>query len=82
MTRETTGLGILDGDQMLTVAQADGPNLAAMGDWTGRAAPLECHGSAHLLSLTNADGFVVVPMGVSELGAGATVECLLLPRYA
>ncbi len=39
-TRETTGLGILDDDQMLTVAQADGPNLAAMGDWTGRTAPL------------------------------------------
>ncbi len=39
-TRETTGLGVLDGDQMLTVAQADGPNLVAMGDWTGRSAPL------------------------------------------
>jgi DNA-binding IclR family transcriptional regulator len=39
-TRETTGLGVLDGDQLLTVAQADGPNLVAMGDWTGRCAPL------------------------------------------
>jgi len=39
-TRETTGLGILDGDQMLTVAQADGPNLVAVGDWTGRGVPL------------------------------------------
>jgi DNA-binding IclR family transcriptional regulator len=39
-TRETTGLGVLDGDQMLTVAQADGPNLVAMGDWTGRGVPL------------------------------------------
>jgi DNA-binding IclR family transcriptional regulator len=39
-TRETTGLGVLNGDQMITVAQADGPNLAAMGDWTGRGAPL------------------------------------------
>ena len=41
-TRETTGLGVLDGDPMLTVAQADGPNLVAVGDWTGprRAAPL------------------------------------------
>jgi IclR family acetate operon transcriptional repressor len=38
-TRETTGLGVLDGDQFLTVAQADGPNLVAMGDWTGRAVP-------------------------------------------
>lgn len=40
VTHETTGLGVLDGDQMLTVAQADGPNLVAMGDWTGRGAPL------------------------------------------
>ncbi len=39
-TRETTGLGVLDGDQLLTVAQADGPNLVAMGDWTGRCVPL------------------------------------------
>src|SRR5215213_3807773 len=39
-TRETTGLGVLDGDQLLTVAQADGPNLVAVGDWTGRWVPL------------------------------------------
>jgi DNA-binding IclR family transcriptional regulator len=39
-TRETTGLGVADGDQFLTVAQADGPNLVAMGDWTGRGVPL------------------------------------------
>lgn len=39
-THETTGIGVLDGDQLLTVAQADGPNLVAMGDWTGRLAPL------------------------------------------
>lgn len=39
-TRETTGLGVMAGDAMLTVAQADGPNLVAMGDWTGRGAPL------------------------------------------
>jgi DNA-binding IclR family transcriptional regulator len=39
-THETTGLGVLDGDLLLTVAQADGPNLVAMGDWTGRGVPL------------------------------------------
>jgi DNA-binding IclR family transcriptional regulator len=39
-TRETTGLGVADGDQFLTVAQADGPNLVAMGDWTGRGVPI------------------------------------------
>ena len=42
LTHETTGLGILEGDTMLAVAQVDGPNLIAVGDWTGRchAAPL------------------------------------------
>src|SRR6478736_3500831 len=40
LARATTGLGVLDGDQLLTVAQADGPNLVAMGDWTGRWVPL------------------------------------------
>lgn len=39
-THETTGLGVIDGDQLLTVAQADGPNLVALGDWTGRLVPL------------------------------------------
>lgn len=39
-THETTGIGVIDGDQMLTVAQADGPNLIAVADWTGRCVPL------------------------------------------
>ena len=42
LTHETTGLGVLDGDHLLTVAQADGPNLVAVGDWTGRTCPLHC----------------------------------------
>src|SRR4026209_726428 len=40
LTHETTGLGILDGDTLLTVAQADGPNLIAVRDRTGRPPPL------------------------------------------
>jgi DNA-binding IclR family transcriptional regulator len=43
-THETAGIGILEGDQLLTVAQADGPNLVAVSDWTGRTTPL--HGVA------------------------------------
>jgi IclR family acetate operon transcriptional repressor len=39
-THETTGIGVIDGDQLLTVAQADGPNLIAVADWTGRCVPL------------------------------------------
>ena len=49
LTRETTGLGSLEGDQLLTVAQADGPNLIAVGDWTGRATPLHCVASGKVL---------------------------------
>src|SRR4029079_15633237 len=47
--RETPGLGALDGDSLLTVAQADGPNLIAVGDWTGRATPLHCVASGKVL---------------------------------
>ena len=49
LTHETTGLGVLDGDSLLTVAQADGPNLIAVGDWTGRATPLHCVASGKVL---------------------------------
>jgi IclR family transcriptional regulator, KDG regulon repressor len=49
LTRETTGLGVLDGVQLLTVAQADGPNLIAVGDWTGRSVPLHCVASGKVL---------------------------------
>ena len=49
LTRETTGLGVLDGDTLLTVAQADGPNLIAVGDWTGRSTPLHCVASGKVL---------------------------------
>jgi len=49
VTRETTGLGVLDADALLTVAQADGPNLVAMGDWTGRYVPLHCAAAGKIL---------------------------------
>ena len=49
LSHETTGLGILDGDQFLTVAQADGPNLIAVGDWTGRSTPLHCVAAGKVL---------------------------------
>ena len=44
LTRETASLAVIDRDTALTVAQADGPNLVAVGDWTGRSTPL--HGVA------------------------------------
>ena len=48
-TRETTGIGILEGDHFLTVAQADGPNLVAMSDWTGRTVPLHSAAAGKVL---------------------------------
>jgi DNA-binding IclR family transcriptional regulator len=49
VTHETTGLGVLDADQMLAIAHVDGPNLVAVGDWTGRATPLHCVASGKVL---------------------------------
>jgi DNA-binding IclR family transcriptional regulator len=67
-TRETTGLGVLDGDQMLTVAQADGPNLVAMGDWTGRCAPLHsvAAGKVLLASLPEREVLRLVRRGLDR----------------
>jgi DNA-binding IclR family transcriptional regulator len=55
LTHETTGLGILDGERLLTVAQADGPNLAPVGDWTGRSEPVHCVASGKVLLATLAE---------------------------
>jgi DNA-binding IclR family transcriptional regulator len=49
LTHETTGLGVLEADSFLTVAQADGPNLIAVGDWTGRSTPLHCVAAGKVL---------------------------------
>jgi DNA-binding IclR family transcriptional regulator len=48
-TRETIGLDVLDHETALTVAQADGPNLVAVSDWTGRSAPLHARASGKVL---------------------------------
>ena len=67
-TRETTGLGVLDGDQLLTVAQADGPNLVAMGDWTGRCVPLHsvAGGKVLLASLPEREVLRLVRRGLDR----------------
>jgi len=49
LTRETVSLAVLSGDESLTVAQADGPNLIAVADWTGRSTPLHCVASGKVL---------------------------------
>jgi DNA-binding IclR family transcriptional regulator len=49
LTHETTGVGVLDDESLLTVAQVDGPNLIAVGDWTGRSTPLHCVASGTVL---------------------------------
>ena len=59
LTRETTGLGIMDGSQVLTVAQADGPNLIAVGDWTGRPAPMHAVAAGKVLLASLAEREVV-----------------------
>ncbi len=59
LTHETVGLGVIDGDQLLTVAQVDGPNLIAVGDWTGRSTPLHCVASGKVLMASQAEREVV-----------------------
>lgn len=49
LTNETIGLGIRDGDRLATVAQAEGTDMAAIGDWTGRAVPLHCAAAGKVL---------------------------------
>jgi DNA-binding IclR family transcriptional regulator len=49
LTHDTTGLGIHEAESLLTVAQFDGPNLIAVGDWTGRSTTLHCVASGKVL---------------------------------
>jgi DNA-binding IclR family transcriptional regulator len=68
LTHETAGLGVLDNDQVLFVAQADGPNLIAVGDWTGRASTLHANASGKVLlaSLAEREVLRIVRRGLTR----------------
>jgi DNA-binding IclR family transcriptional regulator len=68
LTHETAGLGVLDGDQVQFVAQADGPNLVAAGDWTGRASTLHANASGKVLlaSLAEREVLRIVRRGLTR----------------
>ncbi len=76
LTHETTGLGILDGDSLLAVAQVDGPNLIAVGDWTGRATPPHCVASGKVLlaSLAEREVLRIVRRGLASYTERTIVE--------
>ena len=76
LTHETTGIGILDGDTLLTVAQVDGPNLIAVGDWTGRSTPLHCVASGKVLlsSLAEREVLRIVRRGLGSYTERTIVE--------
>jgi IclR family acetate operon transcriptional repressor len=76
LTHETTGLGVLDGDMLLTVAQADGPNLIAVSDWTGRTSPLHCvaAGKVLLAALAEREVLRIVRRGVASYTDRTIVE--------
>ncbi len=40
----------------------------------GVIVPLDYHGSAHIHALTSADGWIIFPLGVTELEAGSMIE--------
>jgi IclR family transcriptional regulator, acetate operon repressor len=68
LTHETTGIGVLDGDLLLTVAQVDGPNLIAVGDWTGKSSPLHSAASGKVLlaALPERDVLRIVRSGLAS----------------
>src|SRR5919198_1671087 len=76
LTHETTGLGVLDGDSLLTVGQADGPNLIAVGDWTGRSVPLHCVASGKVLlaALAEREVLRIVRRGLMSFTERTVVE--------
>src|SRR5919109_2359516 len=76
LTHETTGLGVLNGDALLTVAQADGPNLIAVGDWTGRSTPLHCVASGKVLlaALAEREVLRIVRRGLMSFTERTVVE--------
>lgn len=67
-THETAGLGVLEADQVRFVAQADGPSLIAVGDWTGRASTLHANASGKVLlaSLAERDVLRIVRQGLTR----------------
>ena len=67
-SHENAGLGVLDGDQVLFVAQADGPNLIPSGDWTGRASTLHANASGKVLlsSLAEREVLRIVRRGLTR----------------
>ena len=75
-SHETAGLGIRDGDRVLFVAQADGPNLIATGDWTGRASTLHANASGKVLlsSLAEREVLRIVRLGLVRHTARTITE--------
>jgi DNA-binding IclR family transcriptional regulator len=55
--RENVALAVMRDDASLTVAQVDGPTMAAVADWTGRSTPLHCvaSGKVFLSALAERD---------------------------
>jgi DNA-binding IclR family transcriptional regulator len=68
LTHETAGLGVLDGDRVQFVAQADGPSPIAIGDWTGRASALHANASGKVLlaSLAEREVLGIVRRGLTR----------------
>src|SRR5919109_284706 len=75
LTHETTGIGVLDRESLLTVAQVDGPNLIAVGDWTGRSTPLHCVASGKVLMSALAEREV---LGIVRRGLASYTERTLV----
>jgi len=66
LTRETVSLVVLEGDAVMTIAQREGSNLAAVADWTGRTSPLHCvaGGKVLLSAMAERDVLRIVRRGL------------------
>jgi IclR family acetate operon transcriptional repressor len=76
LTHETTGLAVLHDGTMLAIAQFDGPNISAAGDWTGRSTPLHCVASGKVLlsSLAEREVLRIVRRGLKACTDRTIVE--------
>jgi DNA-binding IclR family transcriptional regulator len=48
-TRETVNLAVLEGNAVVNIAQADGPHIVGVGNWTGQRTALHCTSNGKVL---------------------------------
>jgi DNA-binding IclR family transcriptional regulator len=73
-TRETVNLAVLEGASVINIAQADGPHIVGVGNWTGQRTQLHCTANGKVLL-----AFCDVPLASQRLEK-VTPHTLTNPR--